>query len=68
MPSLFKFLFVTGTFVAVVYAGMYVLATRFEPEPRDTVYRLQNLKASGPLASPEAADDAEAAQSASEAE
>jgi hypothetical protein len=37
---------------------MYVLATRFEPEARNTVYRLQDLKASGPLTAPEAATDA----------
>jgi hypothetical protein len=32
MPSLFRFLFVTATLAGVAFAGLYVLATRFEPE------------------------------------
>ena len=32
MPSLFRFLFVTGSLAGLVLAGLYVLATRFEPE------------------------------------
>jgi len=56
MPSLFKFLFVTGTLVGSIYAGLFVLATRFEPEPMPTVYRLQDVKAVGPAAVPETAE------------
>ncbi|MEQ1651435.1 MAG: hypothetical protein ABL897_03005 [Hyphomicrobium sp.] len=32
MPSLFRFLFVTASLAGVVLSGLYVLATRFEPE------------------------------------
>lgn len=32
MPSLFRFLFVAATLVGLVLGGLYILATRFEPE------------------------------------
>lgn len=32
MPSLFRFLFVLATLAGVVLSGLYVLATKFEPE------------------------------------
>jgi hypothetical protein len=32
MPSLFRFLFVSLSLSGLVLAGLYVLATRFEPE------------------------------------
>lgn len=32
MPSLFRFLFISGMLTGLVLAGLYVLATRFEPE------------------------------------
>ena len=32
MPSLFRFLFITALLAGVTFAGLYVLATRFEPE------------------------------------
>lgn len=32
MPSLFRFLFFSGLLTGVVLGGLYVLATRFEPE------------------------------------
>jgi hypothetical protein len=32
MPSLFRLLFVLGALTAIVLGGLYVLATRFEPE------------------------------------
>jgi hypothetical protein len=32
MPSLFRLLFVLGSLSAIVFGGLYVLATRFEPE------------------------------------
>ena len=32
MPSLFRLLFVLGSLSAVVFGGLYGLATRFEPE------------------------------------
>jgi hypothetical protein len=35
MPSLFRFVFAVGMFVAVVGGGLYVLAQFFEPEQRE---------------------------------
>lgn len=32
MPTLFRLLFVAGTLTAIVFTGLYVLATKFEPE------------------------------------
>ena len=32
MPSLFRFLFVLAMLAGVVLSGLYVLATKFEPE------------------------------------
>ncbi len=32
MPSLFRFIFVVGSLGAIAFAGLYVLATRYEPE------------------------------------
>ncbi len=35
MPSLFRFLFVVGVLGAIVYGGMWALATYVEPEQRE---------------------------------
>ena len=32
MPSLFRFLFVLTTIAGVVFGGLYVIATKYEPE------------------------------------
>ncbi len=32
MPSLFRFLLIVATLGGVVMSGLYILATRFEPE------------------------------------
>lgn len=32
MPTLFRLIFVASTFTAIVFTGLYVLATRYEPE------------------------------------
>lgn len=32
MPSLFRFLFVAGLVGGLILAGLYVLATKYEPE------------------------------------
>lgn len=32
MPSLFRFLFVAAALAGVTFSGLYILATRFEPE------------------------------------
>lgn len=44
MPSLFRFLFIVGTLSGLVFAGLYFLATEFEPEQRDVKYRLEDLQ------------------------
>lgn len=44
MPSLFRFLFVTGALCGLVFAGLYVLATEFEPEQREISYRIEDLQ------------------------
>lgn len=35
MPSLFRFLVAIGIVVGVLYVGMFVLTTFFEPKPRE---------------------------------
>ena len=32
MPSLFRFILVVGSLGAIAFGGLYVLATRYEPE------------------------------------
>jgi hypothetical protein len=32
MPSLFRFIFVVGSLGAMAFGGLYLLATRYEPE------------------------------------
>jgi len=44
MPSLFRFLFIVCTFGAVIAGGLYVLATRYEPEQREEAKSLPPLK------------------------
>jgi hypothetical protein len=44
MPSLFRFLIITGVLAAVVYGGLYALATYFEPEPRQVSKPLLGVK------------------------
>ncbi len=44
MPSLFRFLFIAGTLAGIVFAGLYFLATEFEPEQREVNYKLQDLQ------------------------
>jgi hypothetical protein len=35
MPSLFRFLTLIGVLAGLVYGGMFVLATWFDPKPRE---------------------------------
>jgi hypothetical protein len=35
MPSLFRFLVIVGVLVSVVYGGLYILATRYEPDQQE---------------------------------
>jgi hypothetical protein len=44
MPSLFRFLIVAGTLVAVVSAGLYVLAVYYEPERREVTKVVPGVK------------------------
>lgn len=44
MPSLFRFLTVVGTLVAVVYGTLYILATKFEPSPREVTKSVPGIK------------------------
>ncbi|MGI9411398.1 MAG: histidine kinase [Hyphomicrobiaceae bacterium] len=46
MPSLFRFLFVVGSLAAIAYAGLYVMAVYFEPEPREIRKPLPSINVS----------------------
>jgi len=44
MPSLFRLLFVLCALAALVLGGLYVLATRFEPEQQTISKPVPNIK------------------------
>ena len=44
MPSLFRFLFVVSTLVAIGYGSLYVLAVYFEPEQGEVQKTLLGIK------------------------
>ncbi|MCG8559235.1 MAG: histidine kinase [Hyphomicrobiales bacterium] len=44
MPSLIRFVIFTGFIVGMGYGGLYVLATYFEPEPKEITKSLRNVK------------------------
>jgi hypothetical protein len=44
MPSLFRFIFFVGALVGLVLGGLYVLATRFEPEQQTISKPVQGVK------------------------
>jgi hypothetical protein len=44
MPSLFRLLFVLGLLSAIVLTGLYVLATRFEPEQQTISKPISGVK------------------------
>ncbi len=44
MPTFFRFITIVVAMFAVTYLTLYVLATRFEPKPRDTSYSIGTLK------------------------
>lgn len=44
MPSLFRFLFVVTIIVTVVFSGLYVLATRFEPNQQTVSKPISGVK------------------------
>jgi hypothetical protein len=52
MPSLFRFLVSAGSLVALVSAGLYILASQFEPEQHEVVKVVPGVKIRKPEASP----------------
>ena len=44
MPTLFKFAVIAGTLAALGYWGLFVLATRFEPQPKEIVQPIGTVK------------------------
>lgn len=44
MPTIFRFLIIIGTIVGVGYWGLFLLATRFEPQPREIVDPIGTVK------------------------
>lgn len=48
MPSLFRFLFMTGLVAGIAFGGLYVMATYFEPEPRETKQPLVGVEINRP--------------------
>lgn len=44
MPSLFRFLFVLTVLGGIAGGGLYVLATYFEPEPKEMSKPLRDVK------------------------
>ncbi len=44
MPSLFKFLFIAGLVTGLVMAGLYLLATKYEPEQQTISKPVQGVK------------------------
>jgi hypothetical protein len=48
MPSLFRFLMTFGSLAAIVFATLYILASQFEPEPREVVKVVPGVKIKKP--------------------
>jgi hypothetical protein len=44
MPSLFRFLLITGFLGAVVFGGLYVLSEFFEPEQKEVTSSVPGVK------------------------
>ena len=44
MPTLFRFLIIIGTVAGLGYWGLFVLATRYEPQPREVVEPIGTVK------------------------
>lgn len=44
MPSVFRFLTLTGLFAGVIAGGLYFLAIQYEPEPRQEVKAVPGIK------------------------
>jgi hypothetical protein len=44
MPTLFRFIVIAATVVGIGYWGLFLLATRFEPAPKEVVQPIGNMK------------------------
>ncbi len=44
MPTIFRFVIIAGTLAGLAYWGLFVLATRFEPQPREVVEPIGTVK------------------------
>lgn len=44
MPSLFRFIVIVGLLVGAGYGLLYVMATKFEPNPQEVTYPIGNVK------------------------
>lgn len=44
MPSVFRFLLITGTLGGLIMTGLYILATRFEPEQQTVSKPVSGIK------------------------
>ncbi len=44
MPTILRFLVIGGTLAGIGYWALFVLATRFEPSPREVVEPIGTLK------------------------
>lgn len=44
MPTIFRFVIIVGSIVTVAYWSLYLLATRFEPEPREVTQPIGSVK------------------------
>lgn len=44
MPTLFRFLMITGIVAGVAYGGLWALAVYFEPEPREVSTPVPGIK------------------------
>jgi hypothetical protein len=48
MPSLFRFLFITGSIAAIILGGLYILAVRYEPVPQEVTKVVPGVKIRNP--------------------
>ena len=44
MPTFIRFVLIVGTLIAAVYGGLYLLATQFEPQPREVTRSIGSVK------------------------
>ncbi len=44
MPTLFRFVVIAGILAGLAYWSLYLLATRFEPQPKEVVQPIGNVK------------------------